>query len=178
MTRRWHARLVVAAAAGFLASCGPGATDPGIPADTDGPLTREQAEALIEEPLSDLAEQLSAEVPAAEELTRSAPAAVSVEEGQCTFTSTTYRSQGRVDGDAWGDLADQVRPQMRAWLMDTGQLDAPERSSGAGLRGENPHNGARLQLHAWNGDEPDAVDGPALGLELSVRVPLTEADCA
>ena len=165
------------AALGMLTACSPAAVDPGIPADSSGPLSLEQAGSLVEEPLAHLAEHLSAEVPGSAAFAGTATPTTGLVEGACTFTSTLYRSEQDVDGEGWRALAEEIRPQMEAWGMDTSAVADPSRPAGSALRGANSHNGAELLVTAWNGDTADAPDGPTLGLEMTVTVPLAETEC-
>ena len=163
---------------GMLTSCAPSATEPGIAADTAGPLTRQQAELLVEAPLADLAASLSDDVSEHADFSADGEAEVRDEDGRCVYVSTVYHSTRSVDAAGWGDLARAVEPQMDAWEMDTSALDDEHRPSGAGLRGGNPHNGAELSLQTWNDHLPEDLDGPTEGLEMSVEVPLAETECA
>ena len=176
--RRAHGWTAVAALVGATTACGTGATAPGIEADTAGPLTRQQAELLVEEPLADLAAGISEDVSEHADFAADGEAGVRDDGGRCVYVSTVYHSTRSVDTAAWGDLARAVEPQMRAWEMDTSALEDEHRSSGAGLTGSNPHNGAELTVRTWNDHLPDPVDGPTKGLEMLVEVPLEETECA
>lgn len=178
--RTIHRALAVSAAVLACAvqtSCAPSATEPGIAADTPGPLTRAQAEALVEEPLADLAGSVSDRVGQYASFTEDGAPSVRRTDDGCEYVSTDYHSTLPVDGDGWGALARAVRPQMEAWRMDTGRLDREERSAGAGLVGRNPHNGAELSVQTWNEPLDVELDGPTAGLEMSVRVPLADSEC-
>ncbi|QNN82144.1 hypothetical protein H3H54_13415 [Brachybacterium sp. Z12] len=176
--RRARCWTALVAMIGAMTACAPGATDPGLPADTAGPLTRQQAELLIEEPLADLAATVSERADEYAEFSAADAAGTQEMDGQCLYVSTVYRSTRKVDSEGWGDLARAVEPQMEAWEMDTGALDDKHRSSGAGLRGQNPHNQAQLTVRTWNEHRVQEVDGPTFGLEMMVQVPLADSECA
>lgn len=162
---------------GLLSSCAPSATELGIAADTAGPLSRAQAESLVEEPLADLANSVSERADEYAQLSEDGAATVQRTEAGCEYVSAVYHSTLPVDGEGWRALADAVRPQMEAWAMDTGALNREERATGAALRGTNPHNGASLSVQTWNDHLGVDLDGPTEGLEMAVRVPLAESEC-
>lgn len=175
-----HRALALSAAVlacAVQASCAPSATEPGIAADTPGPLTRAQAEAFVEEPLADLALSVSEQAGEYANFSEDGAPVVRSTDGGCEYVSTIYHSTLPVDGEGWGELARAVRPQMEAWGMDTGQLDREERAAGAGLVGRNPHHGAELSVQTWNEHLEVELDGPTEGLEMSVRVPLAASEC-
>lgn len=177
---RVHRSLALSAAVlacAVQASCAPSATEPGIAADTPGPLTRAQAQAFVEQPLADLAISVSEQAEDYANFSEDgAPLVRRTDEG-CEYVSTVYHSTLPVDSEGWGALARAVRPQMEAWGMDTELLDRVERSAGAGLVGQNPHHGAELSVQTWNEHLEVELDGPTAGLEMSVRVPLAESEC-
>ncbi|MGO1227586.1 MAG: hypothetical protein ACTMII_10110 [Brachybacterium sp.] len=174
--RAWMVLIVVAM--GATTACASGAVEPGIPADTSGPLTLPQAEQLIEEPLGALAESVSESTDEYASFSADIPAEVQEVNGNCLYVSTVYHSTQQVDSKGWGALADAVRPQMTAWEMDTSALDREERAIGAGLRGQNPHNQAELTVRAWNDHLDEELDGPTMGLEMTVQVPLMDSECS
>lgn len=173
------AGLLVLALTG-LTGCGPDQVDPGIDPHSPGPLGREEAELLVEGPFTGLLESLS-EVADGEALEQVEGGTVARVGGECLWTTPVHAGLADMSVSTWGELAETVRPSVKAWGMEEDLLDRVERSAGAGLVAENPANGARLDVQGWNppptGDEPPADPGSHSGFSVQVSVPLHEAEC-
>lgn len=178
--RRLAAGLAALALVGTT-GCGPDQVDPGIDPGTPGPLTAQEAELLVEGPFSELLDSLS-QVAGDDAHTEMTSGGIERDGGACVWSSPTHAWTADMSIQTWDELADKVRPSVKAWGMDDEFLDRPERSAGAGLVAENPHNGAQLEVRGWNpppdGDEPPAEPGTQDGFSVQVTVPLDDAECA
>lgn len=179
-SRPLAARLAALALVG-ITGCGPDQVDPGIDPETPGPLTAQEAELLVDGPFAGLLDSLSS-VAGDDARTEMSTGGVARDGDACVWSSPMHAWTADMSIDTWDELAQKVRPSVEAWGMDDQHLDRTERSAGAGLVAENPHNGALLEVQDWNppptGDEPPSDPGTQTGFSLQVTVPLDDAECA
>ena len=114
-TRFWILPVLVVATAPVLGGCGSTEVTPS-PAAT--PLTSAEAGDLVEEPLRQLAADLSS-TPGAGTFEEAGAPETATEAGWCEYTSTAYVAAGTPATDQWGVIADTAEPVVSGLGMDT-----------------------------------------------------------
>lgn len=96
-----------------ISGCGTGRYEPGIDPHTQGPLTVEEAELLVEDPFSELLDSLS-QVAGGEPGTQLSSSGAAQEQGTCLWTSPMHAWTADMTIATWDELAERVRPAVKA----------------------------------------------------------------